>query len=182
MDSARERMLRVLWAADEHGRLGVYWPMAPGGVSTYVHSKVMVIDDRLLRIGSSNLNNRSLGFDSECDVAIEALPGDPAGDRIRREIIYTRDDLVAEHLGYSVEAFRAELGRCGSFRAAVDASRTSGRSLRSFSRLMVSADASPFAENDLMDPDHVPPSLTESARTLLGQVARWPLRKVLRRD
>ncbi|MDO3635109.1 phospholipase D-like domain-containing protein [Mycolicibacterium arseniciresistens] len=182
MDSARERMLRVLWAADEHDRLGVYWPMAPGSVSTYVHSKVMVIDDRLLRIGSSNLNNRSLGFDSECDVAIEAIPGDPTGDRIRREILYTRDDLVAEHLGYSVEAFRAELSRCGSFRAAVDASRTSGRSLRSFSRLMVSADVGPFAENDLMDPDHVPPSLTESARTLAGQVALWPLRKVLRRD
>ena len=75
MDSARERLFRLLKEADLHGRLGVYWPIAGKGVSVYVHSKVMVIDDRLLRIGSSNFNNRSLGFDSECDVAIEALPG-----------------------------------------------------------------------------------------------------------
>ena len=31
-----------------------------------------IIDDRLARIGSANLNNRSGGFDTECDVAIEA--------------------------------------------------------------------------------------------------------------
>ena len=38
----------------------------------YDTSKVAVFDDRLLRIGSTNLNNRSLGYDTECDVAIEA--------------------------------------------------------------------------------------------------------------
>ena len=37
-----------------------------------VHSKVMIVDDRLLRIGSANLNNRSMGTDSECDLALEA--------------------------------------------------------------------------------------------------------------
>ena len=95
MDSARERLLRLLWKADEHNRFGVYWPVTTGGMPVYVHSKVMVIDDQLLRIGSSNLNNRSLGFDSECDVAIEA------GGRsdIEHEIVLARDDLVAEHLG-----------------------------------------------------------------------------------
>ena len=56
MDSARERLLRLLWDADQHGRLGVYWPAVKGGTSVYVHSKIMVVDDRLLRIGSSNLN------------------------------------------------------------------------------------------------------------------------------
>ena len=39
---------------------------------TMVHSKVMIVDDRLLRIGSANLNNRSMGTDTECDLAIEA--------------------------------------------------------------------------------------------------------------
>jgi phosphatidylserine/phosphatidylglycerophosphate/cardiolipin synthase-like enzyme len=33
-----------------------------------------VLDDRLLRVGSSNLNNRSMGFDSECDVVLDADP------------------------------------------------------------------------------------------------------------
>ncbi len=76
----------------EHGRLGVFWPVADRGRPIYVHSKVMIIDDRLLRIGSSNLNNRSLGFDSECDVALEAAPAGtgarrrPARDPHAREI------------------------------------------------------------------------------------------------
>ena len=37
-----------------------------------VHSKVMIVDDCLLRIGSANLNNRSMGADTECDLAFEA--------------------------------------------------------------------------------------------------------------
>ena len=37
-----------------------------------VHSKVMIIDDRFLRVGSANLNNRSMGADTECDLAFEA--------------------------------------------------------------------------------------------------------------
>ena len=99
MDSARERLLRLLWSADTHGRLGVYWPVVAGGTPVYVHSKVMVIDDRFLRIGSSNLNNRSLGFDSECDVAVEAVPRARGCVDIRREVLFARDDLVSEHLG-----------------------------------------------------------------------------------
>ena len=39
---------------------------------TMMHSKVMIIDDRFLRVGSANLNNRSMGTDTECDLAIEA--------------------------------------------------------------------------------------------------------------
>jgi phosphatidylserine/phosphatidylglycerophosphate/cardiolipin synthase-like enzyme len=52
MDSARERMVDLLRRADVHARLGVYWPATRGGTSVYVHSKVMVVDGRLLRIGS----------------------------------------------------------------------------------------------------------------------------------
>ena len=37
-----------------------------------VHSKVMIVDDRFLRVGSANLNNRSMGADTECDLAFEA--------------------------------------------------------------------------------------------------------------
>ncbi len=171
MDSARERLLRMLWKADEHNRFGVYWPVTTGGMPVYVHSKVMVIDDRLLRIGSSNLNNRSLGFDSECDVAIEAA------DRsdVAHEILLARDDLVAEHLGVSVTEFRRALARHGSFLATVNAFRSTGRSLRSFTRYMVSREAGPLGENDLMDPDHVPPSLLEGVASLVTGLVLWPV-------
>jgi phosphatidylserine/phosphatidylglycerophosphate/cardiolipin synthase-like enzyme/uncharacterized membrane protein YdjX (TVP38/TMEM64 family) len=43
-----------------------------GAAAVMVHSKVMIVDDRILRIGSANLNNRSMGADTECDLAFEA--------------------------------------------------------------------------------------------------------------
>lgn len=175
MDSARERLLRLLWAADRHGRFGVYWPAVKGGTSVYVHSKVLVVDDRLLRIGSSNLNNRSLGFDSECDVALEA-PADGRDD-VRGHIRETRDGLVAEHLGVSPEVFAEAVETHGSFLQAVEALRGTGRSLRKFTRFMVEADVSPLAENDLMDPDHVPQSVARSVANLATGVAMWPLNR-----
>jgi hypothetical protein len=42
---------------------------------------------------------------------------------------------------------------------------------------MVSADEGPFAENDLMDPDHVPRSIAQSTVKLVESVATWPLRR-----
>lgn len=176
MDSARERLLRLLWDADQHDRLGVYWPAVKGGASVYVHSKVMVVDDRLLRIGSSNLNNRSLGFDSECDVALESMPD--GREDVRSHIVEVRDGLVAEHLGVPVTDFQEAVVGHGSFLHAVEALRGQGRSLRKFTEFMVEADVGPFAENDLMDPDHVPPSITESAWNLATKAAAWPLTQV----
>ena len=176
MDSARQRLFRLLKEADIHGRLGVYWPVAGGGVSVYVHSKVMAIDGRLLRIGSSNFNNRSLGFDSECDIAIEARPERADYAAISEEILRTRNRLVSEHLGVSPDEFRSEMQRSGSFLATVEALRGTGRSLRALTNTMVAADASPFAENDLMDPGHVPQSIPESALRLIETVITWPFR------
>lgn len=176
MDSARQLLVRLLRSADLHGRLGVYWPAAGSGVSVYVHSKVIVVDGRLLRIGSSNFNNRSLGFDSECDIAIEARPALPNCAEVEREILFTRDSLVAEHLGVSVGAFRNEVERRGAFRHGIEELRSTGRSLRKLTDTMVSADESPFAENDLMDPDHVPQSIARSTLKLVESVATWPLR------
>jgi phosphatidylserine/phosphatidylglycerophosphate/cardiolipin synthase-like enzyme len=168
MDSARHRLIQVLWEADEHGRLGIYWPETDGGTPIYVHSKVWVADDRLLRVGSSNLNNRSLGFDSECDAAIEADPATPADDDVRREVTSVRHQLISEHLGVSVDEFEDELHRCGSFLKAVEALRGDGKTLRPFTEETVSDEAGPLAENDLMDPDHVPKSLTRSVQRFIA--------------
>ncbi len=168
MDSARHRLLQVLWAADKHHRLGVYWPATTGGAPIYVHSKVLVIDDRLLRIGSSNFNNRSMGFDSECDVAIEADSGSPEQDDVGRQIASVRHQLVSEHLGVSISEFEATVQRGGSLLTAIDELRGRGRSLRPFSAGTVSDEASPLAENDLMDPDHVPRSLARSVQRFIG--------------
>jgi phosphatidylserine/phosphatidylglycerophosphate/cardiolipin synthase-like enzyme len=170
MDGARHRLIQVLWAADEHRRLGVYWPVTEGGVPIYVHSKVMVVDDRLLRIGSSNLNNRSMGFDSECDVAVEADSNSSDHDDIRRQITSVRDQLVAEHLGVPADEIEQEMLRCRSLLGAIETLRGEGRTLRPFTGETISDEASPLAESDLMDPDHVPRSLTRSMQRLLARL------------
>jgi phosphatidylserine/phosphatidylglycerophosphate/cardiolipin synthase-like enzyme len=168
MDSARHRLIQVLWEADEHRRLGVYWPAADGGAPIYVHSKVFVVDDRLLRIGSSNLNNRSMGFDSECDVAIEADPNGPDRDDVRRQITAVRHQLVAEHLGVSVAELERALAACRSFLKAVEELRGRGKTLRPFTERTIADEAGPLAENDLMDPDHVPRSLTRTLQRFIA--------------
>ncbi|MGO9155412.1 phospholipase D-like domain-containing protein [Mycobacterium sp.] len=167
MDGARHRLLQLLWAADDHRRFGVYWPANDAGTPIYVHSKVMVVDDRLLRIGSSNLNNRSMGFDSECDVAIEAASGGSEHDDLRRQITSVRDQLVSEHLGVSVGEFETATLRYRSFLGAIEALRGQGRSLQPITGRTVSDEAS-LPENDLMDPDHVPRSLTRSLQRFIA--------------
>ncbi len=168
MDGARHRLIQVLWAADEHHRLGVYFPVNEADVPIYVHSKVVVADDRLLRIGSSNLNNRSMGFDSECDVAVEADPNSSEDDGVRRQITSVRHQLISEHLDVSIDDFEQALHDCGSFLQAIEALRGRDRTLRPFTEQTVAGEESPLAENDLMDPDHVPRSLTRSVQRFIA--------------
>ena len=104
MGSNRDRLLRRLAAADRSGRLRAYWLAAAHEPECEInlHAKLILVDDVFVRIGSSNLNNRSLGFDSECDLAIEA--SDPA---TRTAISRFRDTLLAEHLARTPEEGRA---------------------------------------------------------------------------
>ena len=62
-----------------------------------IHSKVMIVDDRYLRVGSANLNNRSMELDTECDLVIEGQT-----PHIRNRIAVIRDDLIREHTGREV--------------------------------------------------------------------------------
>jgi len=72
MDILRARILARLREADRHGRLRVFYPDIAGLSEgcLMVHAKLTIADDKLLRIGSSNLSNRSMGLDSECDLCI----------------------------------------------------------------------------------------------------------------
>ncbi|MGK2903088.1 MAG: phospholipase D-like domain-containing protein [Mycobacterium sp.] len=176
MDSARSLLIGELWTADDHGRLGIYWPVTDRGTPVYIHSKIFVIDDRLLRIGSSNLNNRSMGFDSECDVALEADTG--SSDTTIRDLIASFGQrLISEHLGVSTDEFDAAVRERGSFLQAVEALRGQGRTIEPMTADVVADEAGPFAENDLMDPDHVPTSLAESVRRTLYELAAWQARR-----
>ncbi|KHD87366.1 MAG: hypothetical protein OM95_14805 [Bdellovibrio sp. ArHS] len=63
-----------------------------------IHSKVMVIDDNFFVVGSSNLTNRSMTFDTECDFVVQGRHSEE-----RRHIVHLRNDLIAEHAGRTVE-------------------------------------------------------------------------------
>jgi len=130
MDTARALMVSQIRREDRHGRFRIFYPVNAAGDSIYVHAKVLAIDDRLLRIGSSNLNNRSMGFDTECDLAIESVPGEPEADRIAEAVLNFRNDLIAEHLGVSPQTIVDGLEEHGSLVATFEAlRRPEGRTL-----------------------------------------------------
>ena len=102
MDTARAEVLRRLEAADCEGRFIAFTPRTEEGDRIIVHSKVTIIDDVFLRIGSTNLNNRSQGFDTECDVA--TLPETEAGRAFVRRL---RRRLIAHFLAVDTDAYAA---------------------------------------------------------------------------
>ncbi|MGJ3625897.1 phospholipase D-like domain-containing protein [Sphingomonas sp. MMS24-JH45] len=61
MDTARARLVAELRRRDRHGRFRLYHPLTAKGVGIYCHAKVFVMDDRVIRIGSSDFDDRSLG-------------------------------------------------------------------------------------------------------------------------
>ncbi|MDP3692892.1 phospholipase D-like domain-containing protein [Bradyrhizobium sp.] len=157
MDGARHRLLHELWKADRHQRFGVYYPVTAGGKPIYVHAKILTMDDRLLRVGSSNLNNRSMSFDTECDLAVEATDHSPDQAKLRDTIAAVRDNLVCEHLDVEPHRFSTALeDSSGSVLKAIEALRGSGRTLRPFDRATIEKDESMLAENDLLDPEMMP--------------------------
>nr|WP_299823275.1 phospholipase D-like domain-containing protein [uncultured Jannaschia sp.] len=110
MGSARDLRLDMVRRVDRYGRFGIFHPVNAAGEPIHVHAKVLVVDDRLIRIGSSNINNRSMGFDTECDPAIEASGAEGAA------IIATmRDDLPSEHLDCDASALREAARECPIF-------------------------------------------------------------------
>jgi phosphatidylserine/phosphatidylglycerophosphate/cardiolipin synthase-like enzyme len=85
----------------------------------------MILDDLLLRVGSANLNNRSMGLDSECDLLIDARKSPPAKATIRR----IRADLLAEHLGLKPDECARACEEAGSLIEAIEKLRGRGRTL-----------------------------------------------------
>jgi phospholipase D1/2 len=99
---AQEKLVRGLReiAIEEGHSLGIYYPASVGAdgeeVATYIHSKLFLVDDRFLSIGSANMNNRSMGYDTELNVAWEGLSRDLKVIESIREV---RVNLLAEHTG-----------------------------------------------------------------------------------
>ena len=178
MDVLRKRVLDELRAADRHHRLAVYYPDHPEVDPHYinVHDKVMVIDDDLLRIGSANLSNRSMGLDSECDLALEAR-GDPLASA---QIAHFRNRLLAEHLETSPEIIADALVREGSLLRAIDGLRRPGRTLMPLDTALA-PDARWAHDVPLVDPEQ-PMQAEALVRHFIDEEERVPARRHLTRN
>ncbi|ACL56340.1 phospholipase D/Transphosphatidylase [Methylobacterium nodulans ORS 2060] len=151
MGAPRDQIIRRLQAADRFGRLFVAYPVVPGpdgDCQVLVHSKLVIVDDVALRVGSSNLNNRSVALDTECDLAIEGR--DPA---TRRTIAALRDRLLAEHLGVAPEAVTAAIRAEGSLVRAIASLNGGKRGLRVFDVPAEDGLIDPLLGADLLDPE-----------------------------
>lgn len=152
MSENRDRLMRRLVRADRFGRLRVLYPVVPGAteeVEVLIHSKLIIIDDRAIRIGSSNLNNRSIGLDTECDVALEAADSEAC-----RAIAGIRNRLLAEHLDCRVDEVETAI-TAGGLAAAVDRLNCKPRGLRSFEASKTGGPFWPILGTRFLDPERI---------------------------
>jgi phosphatidylserine/phosphatidylglycerophosphate/cardiolipin synthase-like enzyme len=151
MDTARARLFEALRRLDRHQRLRLYHPVTAGGEAIYVHAKLMIVDDEVLHVGSSNMNNRSMRLDTECDVTIDAaLEGNK---QATAGIARIRASLLAEHLGAAPERIADVFSKSGSLIETVESLRSDGRSLQPYQVPNLHDVEKWLADNEALDPD-----------------------------
>jgi phospholipase D1/2 len=154
MDANRGRIIAKLKQADKFDRLRVFYPVIPDGrrqVPLFIHSKLLIADDSLVRIGSSNLNHRSESLDTECDILFEAQHTEH-----RRGIRSLRHALLSEFLGCSSETVDQLFEQESSLIRAIAAVDRNERGLRPL--LTKSPRTTPVWATALFDPAGPSPS------------------------
>lgn len=176
MDILRARLLQNLRQYDRFGRLRSYYPDIEGldGMSINVHSKLAVIDDDLLIIGSANLNNRSLGVDSECNLALAAR----GEARVARAIAEFRNGLIAEHLGWPREHVTQALEKSASLIAVTQIPGAGGHSLRALDRVLSPELDDLVPDGEILDPER-PVSMEQLVAQLVPEEEQTSLHRRL---
>jgi phosphatidylserine/phosphatidylglycerophosphate/cardiolipin synthase-like enzyme/uncharacterized membrane protein YdjX (TVP38/TMEM64 family) len=111
--------VRTLKKADRYGRLRVYYAEhfgLKGEAYITIHSKVMIVDGQWARVGSSNMNHRSMGLDTECDCVLDVSGHAAAQDSVR----FFLASLLADHTGITAESIVRRLEEESSLLAVVD--------------------------------------------------------------
>ncbi|MGQ0811898.1 MAG: VTT domain-containing protein [Nitrospiraceae bacterium] len=173
MDVLRGRILKRLRAADRYQRLGLYCPHLPGLIDQCIsmHSKVFIVDDDFVRVGSANLSNRSMGFDTECDLAVVA-----GGDsKIRQCIAGFRNRLLGEHLDVAPGTVARSHADERSLIAAVEQLRGRKRTLNGFDRQIPSDVDSWIPDADVIDPSRPIPDVM--SQQFISNEERPPARR-----
>lgn len=105
------RSLKGIASREGHD-LGIYYRLSSSKDfkkhPTYIHAKLLLIDDRFLSIGSANTTNRSMGLDTELNVSWEAK--DFSNKETTGSIRNIRTSLLAEHSGLAEQKNADTLG------------------------------------------------------------------------
>jgi phosphatidylserine/phosphatidylglycerophosphate/cardiolipin synthase-like enzyme len=151
MDTARARLYVALRRLDRYGRFRIFHPFTKHGEPIYVHAKTTIVDDQVLHVGSSNMNNRSLRLDTECDVTIDARR--PGNKSASPQIRAVRNSLLAEHLGVDPGAVAGAINGKGSLISAIEALSSAGRSLRPYQVPDLLDVEKWLADHEVLDPE-----------------------------
>ena len=176
MRNGRIRFMRTFAEAGVGERVRLVYPHVEQGktsTDTMMHSKVMIIDDQFLRIGSANLNNRSMGTDTECDLAIDA-----SSAKERAQILDVRHRLLADHCGTTPE----EVARFfASGNGLLEAARTlsgAGHSLRTVDDGKPDPEEMARYVEGIADPERPVAAQTFAAMELSGQAPRLTVGRI----
>lgn len=151
MSPARAQLVQALEDLDKHDCFNMVVPYS-ADVPIYVHAKLTIFDDRILRVGSANLNNRSMGLDSECDVFIDCER--PGNEKAKPVITALRHSLLAEHLGIREEDVPDLIARHGSMAKLISsAGDRTHRHLRPFHPKVPEGLLADLAERQFLDPE-----------------------------
>ena len=151
MGALRKNLHQRLQTADQHGRLLVCYPDRTGLESEViiVHSKILIADDTLLTVGSANLSNRSMGFDTECNLAMAS-----DGCKETAETISDlRNRLLGEHLGCDAETVAAHCKKSKSLLSTIKFLASNDRSLKKLPIDKNDSLMTPFTKSSIIDPE-----------------------------
>jgi phospholipase D1/2 len=178
MGALRARIHQRLKAADSLGRYRMMCPEVPGmsDACLNVHSKVFAIDDDLFCVGSANMSNRSMAFDTECNLTLEAAAGEK-GERVRAAIARMRGRLLGEHLGTSPEAVTEAIHAGGSLLRAIGHLGTHRR-LAAIDPVVTPEMAMLAIDNAVFDPER-PITPDELVAEFVPEEARQPVSRRL---
>lgn len=132
MDALRARLIRRLREATKPNRFRVYWPTASwmsADTCIGVHSKLLMVDDSILTIGSANCSNRSMGLDTECNLVIDGTQC----ETVQTGLTGLRHRLLGEHLGRPASEVGQHEQKVGSIIGTINDLNNGSRQLREYS-------------------------------------------------
>jgi phosphatidylserine/phosphatidylglycerophosphate/cardiolipin synthase-like enzyme/uncharacterized membrane protein YdjX (TVP38/TMEM64 family) len=127
MWSWRTKFYDIVSNGIDPGRFEIVYPLSQEHDQYTVidiHSKIMMVDDKYMHVGSSNLNNRSMHLDTECDLILHA-----SRQQHREKIQEIRDDLISEHTGKQKEEIRSLIDSKSDIHALIKNEKGSHRHL-----------------------------------------------------